>query len=52
MSELDRNTVVYMIDELKAENDSQKAELDKKDAELDKQKAEIERLKMLLKDKQ
>ncbi|MBQ9278916.1 MAG: hypothetical protein IJ224_09830, partial [Lachnospiraceae bacterium] len=52
LSELDRNTVVYMIDELKAEIDSQKAELDKKDAELDKQKAEIERLKMLLKDKQ
>ncbi len=59
LSELDKNTVVYMIDELKAEIDSQKAELDKKDAELgkkdaelDKKDAEIERLKKLLKEKQ
>ena len=51
LSELDRNTVVYMIDELKAEIDKKDAEIDKKDAKIDSQNAEIERLKKLLKEK-
>ena len=34
LSEYDKNTVVYMIDELKAEIDSQKAEISKKDKSL------------------
>ena len=45
LSEFDKNTVVYMIDELKAEIDSQKSELDKKEAEIDSQKAEIDNQK-------
>ena len=45
LSEFDKNTVVYMIDELKAEIDSQKSELDKKEAEIDNQKAEIDNQK-------
>ena len=36
LSEYDKNTVVYMIDELKAEIDSQKAEIDSQKAEISK----------------
>ncbi|MBQ9278028.1 MAG: hypothetical protein IJ224_05265 [Lachnospiraceae bacterium] len=50
LSELDRNTVVYMIDELKAEIDSQKAEIDSQKAEIDKKDALIAQLKKQLKD--
>ena len=51
LAELDHNTVIYMIDELKAEVDSQKAELDNKQAEIDSQKAEIDNQKTELKNK-
>ncbi len=51
LSELDRNTVVYMIDELKAKVDSQKAEIDNQKAEIKQKDAEIERLKKLLEEK-
>ena len=44
LAQLDYNTVVYMVDELKAEIDNQKAEIEKKNAE-------IERLKKLLDEK-
>ena len=42
LAELDHNTVVYMIDELKAEVDILKEERDKTSAEIDSQKAEID----------
>ena len=42
--ELDHNTVMYMIDELKSE-------IEQKDAEIEKNHAEIERLKKLLEEK-
>ena len=51
LSELDRNTVVYMIDELKAEIDSQKAEIDSQKTEIAKKDALIEQLKKQLEDK-
>ena len=51
LAEYDQNTIVYMMDEMKAEIDSQKAEIDSQKAEIDSQKAEIERLTRLLNEK-
>ena len=45
LAEYDQNTMIYMIDVMKAEIDSQKAEIEQKDAE-------IERLKKLLEEKE
>ena len=54
--ELDRNTVLYMIDEMQNEIDEQKIKLEEKDTQLQEQKntlaeqqAEIERLREMLK---
>ncbi|MBQ9610210.1 MAG: hypothetical protein IJV15_12300, partial [Lachnospiraceae bacterium] len=51
LAELDHNTVIYMIDELKAEVDNQRIEIDNQKAEIDSQKAEIDSQKAELNNK-
>ncbi len=51
LAEYDQNTMIYMIDVMKAEIEQKDAEIEQSHAEIEKSHAEIERLKKLLEEK-